>query len=115
MSDEEYTQEPEIAFRGFKMDAFIPMVLTSVTLIVMLSWQVVVTSNQKTLFENAITRQEPQVNQSNQVQAGLQKLAEDLLDAAQTDPTAKAIADKYIHSNGGAGGVGGAAAPAPTP
>ncbi len=69
----------------------------------LLGWQVSNTSTQRTLLENAITRQQPAVNQSQQVQAGLAKLATDLLQAAQTDDTAKAIAAKYIQNNGGAG------------
>jgi len=60
-------------------------------------------SSQRTLLESAITRQEPAVNQSNQVQQNLAKLAGDLLQAAQTDGTAKAIAAKYgIQATGGA-------------
>jgi hypothetical protein len=106
MSDElteEYSPEPEPAPRGgFPMDAFVPLVLLSISFIVLLGWQVSNTTAQRTLLENAITRQEPAVTQSHQVQAGLAKLAEDLLQAAQTDDTAKAIAAKYIQHNGGA-------------
>lgn len=90
--------------RAFPMDAFIPLVLLSISFIVLLGWQVSNSSSQRTLLENAITRQEPAVNQSDKVQAGLAKLANDLLEAAQTDGTAKAIADKYIRGNGPAPG-----------
>ncbi len=80
---------------GFPMDAFIPLVLLSVSFIILLAWQVKMSSTQKELFENAITRQEPAVNQSQQVQASVTKLVTDLLEAAQTDDTAKAIVTKY--------------------
>jgi hypothetical protein len=105
MSDE-YSPEVETQSR-FPMDAFIPLVLLSLSLIVLLGWQVSNSSAQRTQLENAITRQEPAVNQSNQVQATLGKLAADLLEAAQTDGTARAIAAKYIRKNGdGAGAPG---------
>jgi len=104
MSDE-FSPETETELeprRGFPMDAFVPLVLLSVSFIVLLGWQVSNTSSQRTQLENAITRQEPAVNQSHQVQASLAKLAEDLLQAAQTDDTAKAIAAKYIQHNANA-------------
>lgn len=84
---------------GFKMDAFIPLVLLSISFIVLLAWQVSITSTQRGQLETAISRQGPQVAQAEQVQAGLKKLAGDLMQAAQTDGTAKAIAAKYIKSN----------------
>ncbi len=80
---------------GFPMDAFIPLVLLSASFIVLLFWQVKMSSTQKDLFENAITRQEAAVNQSQQVQASVTKLVTDLLQAAQTDDAAKAIVAKY--------------------
>jgi hypothetical protein len=93
---------------GFKMDAFIPLVLLSVSIIVLLGWQVSVSSTQKGLIENAITRQGPSVTQAQQVQASVSKLVSDLLQAAQTDEGAKAIVVKYkIQQNG--------PAPSPTP
>jgi hypothetical protein len=93
---EEYVPDTEAELRpGFKMDAFIPLVLLSVSFIILLGWQVKMSSTQKDLFENAITRQEPAVNQSQQVQASVTKLVSDLLQAAQTDDAAKAIVTKY--------------------
>jgi hypothetical protein len=80
---------------GFKMDAFIPIVLLAVTLIVLLAWQVKETHSQGTYLENLITRQEPQVDQSTQIQATVTKLVRDLIQAAQTDDSAKAIIAKY--------------------
>jgi hypothetical protein len=86
-----------------KMCAFFPLVLLSLSFIVLLGWQVSNTSAQRGLLESAISRQEAAVTQSNQVQTTLAKLAGDLLQAAQTDDTAKAIAAKYgIQSNAGA-------------
>jgi hypothetical protein len=93
---EDFVPEMEPGIRsGFPMDAFIPLVLLSVSFIILLAWQVKMSSTQKELFENAITRQEPAVNQSQQVQASVTKLVTDLLEAAQTDDTAKAIVTKY--------------------
>jgi hypothetical protein len=93
---EDYVPEMESETRsGFPMDAFIPLVLLSASFIVLLCWQVKMSSTQKDLFENAITRQEAAVNQSQQVQASVTKLVTDLLQAAQTDDAAKAIVTKY--------------------
>jgi hypothetical protein len=104
MSDE-YTPEPESP-RGFQMDAFIPLVLLSLSFIVLLGWQVSNSSTQRGQIENAITRQEPAVNQSQQLQASLGKLAGDLLQVAQTDGTARAIAQKFgIQQNGAGAGT----------
>jgi len=109
MSDE-YPSETPTLF-GIKTDAFFPLVLLAISFIVLLGWQVSVASSQKSMLENAITRQEPAVNQSQQVQAGVTKLVTDLLTAAQTDDTAKAIVTKYkIQQNAPAG-----AAASPTP
>jgi len=98
MSDEDY---PEPEYRsGFQMDAFIPLVLLSISFIVLLGWQVRNASAQRLQFENAITQAGPAVEKSHQVQAGLAKLANDLMAAAQTDDTAKAIVAKYIQKSG---------------
>ena len=99
MSDDLY---PENRGGGFPMDAFIPLVLLSISFIVLLGWQLSNFSTQRGQLENAITQQEPAVNQSHQVQATLAKLANDLLEAAQTDDKAKAIANKYIRPNNAA-------------
>ena len=105
--NDERPSDPDSRF-GFKLDAFIPLVLLSVSIIVLLGWQVSVGSNQRGLLENAITRQEPAVSQAQQIVDGVTKLVTDLLAAAQTDDTAKAIVEKYkIQQNG--------PTPSPTP
>ncbi len=97
---EEYAaeEEPE-GHGGFAMDAFIPLVLLAISFIVLLGWQVSNASTQRTLLENAIENQKTAVAQSQQVQAGVKKLAADLVEAAQTDELARAIAAKYIKPN----------------
>jgi hypothetical protein len=103
MSDE-YIPETEVEpAAGFQMDAFIPLVLLALSFIVYLGWQVSNASTQRGQLENLITRQDPAVNQSKQLQTSLGKLAGDLLQAAQTDDTARRIAEKYgIKENGAA-------------
>ena len=80
---------------GFQMDAFIPIVILAISLIVLLGWQVSESSTQRTMLENALTRGQAAVTQAQQVQGTVSKLASDLLEAAQTDDTAKAIVNKY--------------------
>jgi uncharacterized protein YigA (DUF484 family) len=95
MSDEYPSETETETMGGFKLDGFIPLVILCVSFIVLLGWQVSVASSQRTMLENAITRQEPSVTQSQQIQASVTKLVTDLLQAAQTDDTAKKIVDKY--------------------
>ena len=77
------------------------MVLLSLSFILLLGWQVSNMSTQRSRLEDAISGQQPAVTQAQQVQATLGKLAGDLLEAAQTDGTAKAISDKFgIKQNG---------------
>jgi hypothetical protein len=98
MSD--YSSESNDA-PGFKLDAFIPLVLLSISLIVLLGWQINISTTQRTQLDSLITRQVPAVTQAQKVEQGVSKLVSDLLTAAQTDTTAKAIVDKYqIKSNG---------------
>jgi len=111
MSDEYFSESGSLP-GGLKMDAFIPLVLLSISFIVLLGWQVAVNSTQRGQLENAITRQEPAVTQSQQVQAGVSKLVGDLLAAAQTDDAAKAIVAKFkIQQNGAPGAAAGSPAP----
>jgi preprotein translocase subunit YajC len=98
---------------GFQTDAFIPLVILAISLIVLLGWQVSESSTQRTMLENALTRGQAAVTQAQQVQGTVSKLATDLLQAAQTDDTAKAIVNKYnIKENAPAGD---ASAPAASP
>jgi nitrogen fixation/metabolism regulation signal transduction histidine kinase len=99
---------------GFRPDAFIPLVILSISFIVLLGWQVNEASAQRTLLENALTRSQAAVTQAQQVQGTVSKLASDLLEAAQTDDTAKAIVNKYnIKQNGATGDAPAAASPSP--
>jgi hypothetical protein len=93
MSDD-YSPESNIP-GGFKMDAFIPLVLLSISLIVLLGWQIYNTNSERGQLESVITRQVPAITQSQKVQDSVTKLVNDLLTASQTDATAKAIVDKY--------------------
>ena len=98
MSDEfpnEHETQSEAGQGGFPLDAFIPIVIIAITLIVLLGWQVSQISTQRTMLENALTRGEAAVTQAQQVQGTVSKLATDLLDASQTDDVAKQIITKY--------------------
>jgi len=101
-SSEEYNQEPAAEYapepetgHGFPMDAFIPLVLLSISIIVLLGWQVSNYSTQKTQLESLLKNQATAVTQSQQAQGAVTKLVSDLAEAAQTDDTAKAIVNAY--------------------
>jgi preprotein translocase subunit YajC len=118
MSDE-FSNEPATEsgdiHTGFQTDAFIPLVILAISMIVLLGWQVSMTSSQRTTLENGLTRGEAAVTQAQQVTATVSKLATDLLEAAQTDDTAAQIVKKYnIKQNSPVGGEPGAS-PAGSP
>ena len=92
--------------------AFWPVVLVTVSLISILTWQVTVANEVKDHVTQLRDQQVKLVEQSKRMQAGLQKFARDLVDLSKSDPDAKAIVDKYgISINAPAG----AAAPAASP
>jgi len=76
-------------------DGFLPLTLLLLSFILNLIWQLSAISSQRSGFQYTIQRQDELVSQSHKVQAGFQKLMNDLLDLAQTDEDAKAIAKKH--------------------
>jgi len=90
---------------------FIPLTLLAVSLLIVFIWQLSNISSQRVALQNLIQSQQQAVQQSRQVQAGLEKLVNDLLDLSQSgDEDAKAIVTKY-----GIARQGGTAAVAPSP
>jgi hypothetical protein len=91
---------------GILAGPLVPILLLSITFIVLLIWQINLAhsqsgqlASQHDAMENAITRQTTAVNQAHQLESSVEKLANDLIDAAKTDDAAKAIAAKYIRNN----------------
>lgn len=76
-------------------DAFIPLLVLALSYVILVSWQVSNALAQREAMQTASSRQEPVIDQSHQAQAALQKLASDVIEAAQTDDIAKAIVAKY--------------------
>lgn len=84
------------------MTPFIPLTLLAVSFLILLVWQLSNIYSQRSGLQNLIQNQQQAVQQSGQVQAGVKKLANDLLDLAQNgDADAKAIVDKYKISRQG--------------
>ena len=77
------------------MSAFLPLALLGVTLAMVLVFQVSILLPQRTLLQQALTQNEVGVQQSKQVQAGLQRLVMDLVNSAADDKDAQAIIAKY--------------------
>jgi len=99
---EEYPADPYTLPGGFRLDAFIPIVILSIGFTVLLGWEIYLTHSQIDDLDKAITRQLPQVTQAEKVTDGVSKLVTDLLEASQTDSGAKQIVDKYgIKAAGG--------------
>ncbi len=76
-------------------DAFLPLMLLIVSVLLLFIWQVNGFSEQKTALRATIERQDQMVKQSLQVQGSLQKLLSDLLELAKTDPLAQQIVTKH--------------------
>ena len=101
--------------------SFIPILLVTLSVIIAFGWQVQRISTDRDnlqgnkqkledFVQNTIPKLDDQVAKAKQIQAGLEKLVLDLLEAAKTDADAKAIVTKYnIKQEAPASG----AAPAP--
>jgi hypothetical protein len=94
--------------------AFWPLMLLGLSLCAILGWQLKVASQLKDHGRSMREQQVKQVDQSRQVQGGLQKFARDLIEVAKTDEDAKAIVAKYGISVASPAPAA-AAAPAATP
>jgi len=96
-----------------KMSGFLPLVLVTLTLVLLIFFQLSAMFQQGSALRNIIAQQAPAVQQAQQAQQGLQKLATDLLRAAETDQDAQAIVKEFGISM--AGGAAQPAAPEATP
>ena len=83
------------------LDAFVPLLLLALSLVLIFVFQLTAITQQRAAFENAVNRQGEGVKQSRIVQGNLEKLVRDVLDLAQSgDSEAKAVIQKYgIQSN----------------
>jgi hypothetical protein len=77
------------------MGTFLPLTLLGVSLALVLAFQVSVLMPQRNLLQQALTQNEQGVQQSKQVQAGLQRMVMDIVTAAADDKDAQAIIAKY--------------------
>ena len=75
--------------------AFLPLLLLGVSFALVLIFQVSVLLPQRSMLQTVIQQNEKGVEQSKQVQAGLQKLVLDLIAAAPEDKDAQAIITKF--------------------
>jgi len=77
------------------LSAFLPLTLLGLSFALLLIFQVSLLVPQRSLLNKAITQNKQGVQQSQQVQAGLQTLVMDLVGAAKDDKDAQAIIAKY--------------------
>jgi len=75
--------------------AFLPLLLLGISFALVLIFQISVLLPQRDLLQKVIKQNEKGVEQSRQVQAGLQKLVMDLIAAAPDDKDAQAIITKF--------------------
>ena len=76
-------------------NGFVPLVLVALSFIIILTWELV-TGNQARANGRQLREQQSRlVEQSKQIQSGLEKLARDLINVANSDNDAKALVAKY--------------------
>jgi hypothetical protein len=74
---------------------FLPIVLIALSLIIVLGQNLLTARAQKSALNQVLAQQKPAIEQSRQVAARFTKMMGDLLQLAQTDAEAKAIATKH--------------------
>jgi hypothetical protein len=74
---------------------FVPLVLIALSFIIILAWELYVGNQARTNGLRLREQQSKLVDQSKQIQLGLEKIARDLIDVASTDNDAKALVTKY--------------------
>src|SRR5436309_2557282 len=74
---------------------FTPLVLIALSFIIILAWELYVGTQARTNGLQLRDQQSKLVDQSKQIQTGLEKIARDLVNVAATDPDAKALVTKY--------------------
>ena len=74
---------------------FIPILLLSVAMVLLLIWQCIVAWNTRGNLRTQFEQRKPMVAQSELVQGNVQKLINDLLLLSETDADAKKVVDKY--------------------
>jgi hypothetical protein len=84
------------------LSPFLPVLLLSLALIFMLAWQLLNTSRQRSNLKQIQESRAATVQQAKSVQAELERLCDELLTLAQTDPAARELVQRYGISRGAA-------------
>ena len=87
---DEATRPPQSRHHGF-----IPLVLIAISLIIIFSWELIIANQARNNGERLREQQAKIVDQSKQIQTGLEKIARDLIEVSRTDDDAKALVTKY--------------------
>jgi hypothetical protein len=85
----------EQAGDGILTGAFLPLLMLSLSLLILLISQLTTLSSQRASIQAVLQRQTDSVIQSRKVQDSLQKFAVDLIELGKTDKEARTIVDKY--------------------
>jgi hypothetical protein len=84
------------------LSPFLPVLLLSLALIFMLAWQLLNTSRQRSSLKQTQQSRAATVQQAKGIQAELERLCDELLTLAQTDPAARELVQRYGISRGAA-------------
>ena len=83
---------------GSRYNGFIPLLLVCASVLVILTWELIVAGQMRSNARNLHDQQAKMVEQSTKVQGSVEKLARDLIELAKTDDDAKALVAKYAIS-----------------
>lgn len=97
---------------GFAL--FLSLSMLSIALLVILTYQLALTSTRKAALDQQLLLMQKQEQQASLFKASLQSIINDLRQLGQTDPDAQAIVRKYITVQQPQTGAQAPAAPAPS-
>ncbi len=75
--------------------SFLPVLLLNVALLILLTWQVVLSVQTRSNTKSMVEQRQQLVTQSTALQGNLERLVNDLLELAETDSDARAVVEKY--------------------
>ena len=94
MSQEAYT-EPVLPERARTFNGFWPVFLMGLSLLIILSWEIWIGVTTRSGAQQLQEQQVRVVEQSKQVQAGLEKLVRGLVELGKTDEAAQKLVTKF--------------------
>ena len=84
----DFTQKPAAS-------SFLPIGLLALSSLVLLTWNLIIVTNQHSNSKNILAQQEKQISQSIETEAKVKAMMTDLISLARTDADAETIVKRY--------------------